>query len=74
MRSHYCTQCEKKVTADDIALFRKLICRNAERYMCISCLSDELGFPRKKLDDLVDYYHRTGLCSLFPKYDDIKTV
>ncbi len=72
MMVHECIRCEEALTADDIALFRKLICREAEEYMCISCLAEDLGIPRQKLDELVDYYHRTGICCLFPKYEQVK--
>ena len=74
MAERYCIRCEETLTADDIALFRKLICREAEEYMCIGCLAKDLDFPRKKLDDLVDFFHRTGVCCLFPKYDEMKTA
>ncbi len=72
MMVHECIRCEEVLTADDIALFRKLICREAEEYMCISCMAEDFGMPRQKLDDLVDYYHRTGVCCLFPKYEHVK--
>lgn len=66
--AHECICCEEALTADDIAIFRKLICREAEEYLCMTCLSEDLGIPRKKLEDIADYYHRTGVCSLFPQY------
>lgn len=45
------------IAADDIAIFRKLICREAEEYLCMTCLAEDLGIPRKKLEDIADYYH-----------------
>ncbi len=70
MAERYCIRCEGRLTADEIALFRKLICREAEEYLCMDCLSRDLDTPRKRLEELVDYYHRTGVCCLFPKYEE----
>lgn len=69
MGAHFCSQCGEKLTADDIALYRKLVFRDAKEYTCMCCLAVQMGVEKKKLDNIVNYYHRTGICSLFPVYD-----
>lgn len=70
MAVHTCMRCQARLTADEIALYRKLVCREAERFLCMDCMASDYSVPRKKLEDIVDFYHRTGLCCLFPKYEE----
>ena len=60
-------RCENRLTADEIALYRKLVFRNADEYLCMDCLAKHFDVGREKLERIVAYYHRTGLCSLFPQ-------
>lgn len=64
---HQCVSCKADLSTDEIALYRKLISRGAREYLCMDCLADDLLIPRKKLEELVEYYHRTGICCLFPQ-------
>jgi len=60
-----CMRCEKLLTGDEIALYRKLIWREATAYKCLDCLSDDLSVTRQRLEALIEYYRRSGTCCLF---------
>ena len=60
-------RCEAALTGDEIALYRKLIFRGAERFLCLDCLAEDCSTTRDRLEQLADYYHKTGICSLFVK-------
>lgn len=64
-----CMCCCAALSDDEIALFRKLVFREAKEYLCIDCLAGDFKVPRKKLEDMIAFYHRTGICCLFPKYE-----
>ena len=38
-----CKKCGSELLADDIAIHRKLISRNAEEFLCIDCLAEHFG-------------------------------
>ena len=65
--NHLCNNCGAALCSDETALYRKLIFRAATEYLCMDCLAVELRTSREKLQMLIDYYHRTGICSLFAK-------
>ena len=63
-----CMRCGVFLTGDEIALHRKLLSRDAREFLCLDCLAEDCGTTRGKLQQLIDYFHRTGICSLFVKY------
>jgi hypothetical protein len=60
-------KCGSALCSDEISLYKKLIYRAATEYLCMDCLAAELRTTRGKLQSLIEYYHRTGICSLFAK-------
>lgn len=60
-----CKKCGAPLLADDIAIYRKLVFRNAEEFYCIDCLAAELGSNRAAIEKLIAYYRETGKCTLF---------
>ena len=60
-----CFCCGAELPADDIAIFRKLVIRGAEEFLCIGCLSQRLGCTRADIERLIEYYRSTGKCTLF---------
>lgn len=60
-----CPRCGALLTGDEIALHRKLISRAATEYFCLDCLAQHCSATRAQLQSLIDYYHRTGVCTLF---------
>lgn len=64
MEAPCCQKCGKKLSQDETALYRKLISRGADRFLCIDCLSEHTGWPVALLEKAIVDYRRQG-CSLF---------
>ena len=62
-------RCGAGLTGDEIALYKKMISRGAEEFLCLDCLAGECSTTREKLEQLIAFYHRTGICALFVKYE-----
>ncbi|MBQ8634059.1 MAG: hypothetical protein IJ420_10700 [Lachnospiraceae bacterium] len=60
-----CKECGAELLADDIAIHRKLVLRNAEEFFCIDCLAGRLGCLREDIERLIQYYRDSGECTLF---------
>ena len=69
MTNHICMRCGAGLNGDEIALYQKMVRRDAEAFLCLDCQASDYGATREKLQRLIDYFHRTGICSLFAKYD-----
>lgn len=61
-----CTDCHRKLTSDEIGIFRKLISRNAERFLCKTCLSDYMQIDETLIDAKIVQFKKIG-CQLFAK-------
>ena len=59
-----CIRCDKGLTGDEIAIYRRLIYRDAEEYMCKACLAKYLGVPEEVIDARIVYFKKIG-CTLF---------
>ncbi len=64
-----CELCGRALSGNAAALYRKLICRSAERYLCLRCLAAKLSLSEKTLHDLIDRYRRMG-CTLFSELEE----
>ncbi len=69
MTRHTCMRCGAGLCGDEIALYKKLVFRGAEEYLCLDCLAADCSTTREKLETLIAYYHRTGICTLFAKWE-----
>ena len=59
-----CYECGRKLTGDEIAVYRKLVNRMAERFLCKTCLAAYFEVPEEKIDQKIDQFKRIG-CLLF---------
>ena len=59
-----CTGCGRELTADEIALYRRLVHRAATEFLCLDCLSKRLGVTVEELREKIDLFRRAG-CTLF---------
>ncbi len=64
MKDEKCMRCPAHLSADEIALYKKMINRGAERGLCINCLSRELGVSVAELRERIEYFRSIG-CTLF---------
>lgn len=66
MEDHrHCMECGASLTADDIGIYMKMVTRNADRFLCMTCLSKKLGCQKTALEERVRYYRQSGNCVLF---------
>jgi len=59
-----CKECGKPLKSDEVAIYRRLIYRDAEEYLCIECLSKSLKVDRRVIEEKIKYYKEIG-CTLF---------
>lgn len=60
-----CKECGAPLHDDDMAIYRKLIYRAADEFLCIDCLARHFGCSREDVENLIDYYRKSGECTLF---------
>ena len=59
-----CFRCGAELSADEIAVYKKLINRGAEKYLCIPCLSKELKISEETIKTRIEQFKKAG-CTLF---------
>ena len=59
-----CMKCGRSHTADEVALHRKLISREAAQFMCKTCLAAYFDVEESKIDQKIEQFKRQG-CLLF---------
>ena len=59
-----CFQCERQLTGDEIAVYRKLVDRMAEKFLCKTCLAAYFEVSEEKIDKKIEQLKRIG-CLLF---------
>ncbi len=59
-----CFQCDRQLTADEIAVYRKLVNRMADQFLCKACLAEYFGVSQEKIDQKIAQFKRIG-CLLF---------
>lgn len=60
-----CFKCGAPLGSDDIAINQKLISRNVREFMCIDCLAAYFNTTRTAIEERIDYYRKSGECTLF---------
>lgn len=60
-----CKQCGQKLQSDDIAIYKKMVLRTADEFLCIDCLAKYFNVSRKAIEDKILYFRESGSCSLF---------
>ena len=59
-----CIGCGRTLTADEIALTKKLVSRGAQSFLCLTCLSEKFGVSQQLLKEKIDQFRKMG-CTLF---------
>ena len=59
-----CRYCEKILEKDWIALNKKLIDRNAKKFMCLDCMADDFDCSVEDLENKIEDFKNDG-CELF---------
>lgn len=59
-----CKKCGKELTQDETAIYRRLVSRAAEEFLCIDCLAEYFHCDRSVILERIRYYKEMG-CTLF---------
>ncbi len=57
-------ECEKRLTLDEIAIYRRLIYRDADAYLCKACLAAKMRVSEKEIEEKIAHFKKIG-CTLF---------
>jgi len=60
-----CKKCGKELSSDAVAIFKKLVNRSADEFLCIECLAEFFNCEPEKIYALIKYYRESGECTLF---------
>lgn len=60
-----CRQCGAPLGTDDKAIYRKLVFRAAEDFLCIDCLAKQLRCSREEIEKRIRFFRESGQCTLF---------
>ena len=58
-------KCSKKLKADEVAIYMKLVSRDAKEFLCIDCLGEKLGCGREPIEAKIRFFRESGNCVLF---------
>jgi hypothetical protein len=61
----FCLNCGKEILGDESAIYRKLVNKLAENFLCIPCLAKHFNCKEAHIHDLIKYYRESGICTLF---------
>ena len=59
-----CAGCGAPLTHDEIAIFRRLVCRSAQKYLCLRCFAAAYGVTQAQLRQKIQWFKEMG-CGLF---------
>lgn len=60
-----CKKCGAPLGQDDVAIYKKLVLRTADEFLCIGCLADYLGVSKEAIEAKIRYFRESGVCALF---------
>ena len=64
MEVRHCSQCDKRLTKDEVGLYRKLVDDDAESPLCLRCVAEWFGCDVEDLLDKIEEFKDEG-CVLF---------
>lgn len=64
MSGNRCQSCSAVLTGDDVGLYKKMISRGAEEFLCKHCLAETLNCSEEYLDRKIKRFKEDG-CLLF---------
>lgn len=60
-----CKKCGAPLGQDDIAIYKKMVLRTADEFLCIDCLAEYFGVSREAIEAKIRYFRESGTCALF---------
>lgn len=59
-----CFQCGGELTADEIAVYKRMVNRGAKKYLCIHCFAREFSVTEEMIRGKIKQFREMG-CTLF---------
>ncbi len=59
-----CLQCGRELTADEIAIYRRMVNRGAQQYLCITCFAKKFEVSEDLIREKIEHFRAAG-CTLF---------
>ena len=59
-----CKNCRKDLLNDEIAIYKRLINRGAEEFLCIDCLAKHMEVEPSDIEEKIVHFKKMG-CTLF---------
>lgn len=63
MEQELCTRCGQKTSVLDRGIYRKLVSRTEEKFLCMKCLAEEFKVPEEALRERAEFLREN--CALF---------
>ena len=60
----YCRKCGKELSADEVAVTKKLINRGTTVFFCLNCLAESFEVHKSDIEKKLVYFKEMG-CTLF---------
>lgn len=60
----HCTKCGKELLSDEIAIYKRLVNRGADKFWCISCLAKYMQVEISDIEEKIIHFKKMG-CTLF---------
>ena len=68
--SNLCRNCSRKLTADEIGIYKRMVNRGATDYLCASCMASYFRIEESMIYEKIEHFREMG-CTLFaPKKDN----
>ena len=59
-----CRRCARTLTADEIAVYKRMVNRGADTFLCAACLAAEFHVPESLIHEKIAHFRAMG-CTLF---------
>lgn len=59
-----CKKCGAQLSCDEMAVYRRLVYRDASEFLCKKCLAKEFDISEAEIDKKIAYFKSVG-CTLF---------
>ena len=63
-----CRECGAFLSSDEIGIYKKMVNRGANSFLCITCLAAHFDCTEDDLREKIEYFRKSG-CTLFPTSD-----
>ena len=63
-RMSNCKDCGRKLTHDEIALYKRMLGRGNVEFLCLTCFARTYDLTEEYLQDRIDFFKEMG-CALF---------